>query len=154
MEEAGADALRFALIHGATPGRTSGSGRQARARPELREQALERRPVRARGPAGEIAADAVRRPPGRRAASGRPSAGSGRARRPRPTAVDAAIADYQFGEVTRALYDGIWSEFCDWGIELAKVRLADRRARADASARRRGGRWSTPSIATSACSTR
>ena len=27
--------------------------------------------------------------------------------------------------MTRALYDGIWSEFCDWGIELAKVRLAD-----------------------------
>jgi len=27
--------------------------------------------------------------------------------------------------VTRALYEGIWSEFCDWGLELAKVRLAD-----------------------------
>jgi valyl-tRNA synthetase len=40
-------------------------------------------------------------------------------------AVDAAIADYQLAEVTRALYDGIWSEFCDWGLELAKVRLAD-----------------------------
>src|SRR5256885_6124556 len=23
------------------------------------------------------------------------------------------------------LYDAIWSEFCDWGLELAKVRLAD-----------------------------
>ncbi|HTK46141.1 MAG TPA: class I tRNA ligase family protein, partial [Patescibacteria group bacterium] len=40
-------------------------------------------------------------------------------------AVDRAIADYQLAEVTRALYDGIWSEFCDWGLELAKVRLAD-----------------------------
>jgi valyl-tRNA synthetase len=40
-------------------------------------------------------------------------------------AVDRGLADYHFGEVTRALYDGIWSEFCDWGIELAKVRLAD-----------------------------
>src|SRR4029079_7459015 len=39
--------------------------------------------------------------------------------------VDRGIAEYQFAEVTRALYDGIWSEFCDWGIELAKVRLAD-----------------------------
>ena len=35
------------------------------------------------------------------------------------------MADYAFGEVTRALFDGIWSEFCDWGLELAKVRLAD-----------------------------
>src|SRR6185436_9657018 len=38
---------------------------------------------------------------------------------------DRAFADYQFAELTRALYDGIWSEFCDWGLELAKVRLAD-----------------------------
>ncbi len=35
------------------------------------------------------------------------------------------MADYSFAEMTRALYDGIWSEFCDWGLELAKVRLAD-----------------------------
>ena len=41
------------------------------------------------------------------------------------TAVDEAMAGYAFGEVTRILYDAIWSEFCDWGLELAKVRLAD-----------------------------
>ena len=35
------------------------------------------------------------------------------------------MAAYAFGEVTRILYDAIWSEFCDWGLELAKVRLAD-----------------------------
>ena len=40
-------------------------------------------------------------------------------------AVDEAMAGYAFGEVTRILYDAIWSEFCDWGLELAKVRLAD-----------------------------
>ena len=40
-------------------------------------------------------------------------------------AVDRAMADFNFGEVTRLLYDAIWSEFCDWGLELAKVRLAD-----------------------------
>jgi valyl-tRNA synthetase len=39
--------------------------------------------------------------------------------------VDRALADYAFGEYTRLVYDGIWSEFCDWGLELAKVRLAD-----------------------------
>jgi valyl-tRNA synthetase len=27
--------------------------------------------------------------------------------------------------VTRTLYDSIWSEFCDWGLELAKARLGD-----------------------------
>jgi valyl-tRNA synthetase len=40
-------------------------------------------------------------------------------------AVDGAMADYAFGDVTRLLYDAIWNEFCDWGVELAKVRLAD-----------------------------
>ena len=35
------------------------------------------------------------------------------------------MADYGFGEVTRLLYDAIWNEYCDWGLELAKVRLAD-----------------------------
>ena len=35
------------------------------------------------------------------------------------------MAGYAFAEVTRVLYDAVWSEFCDWGLELAKVRLAD-----------------------------
>jgi valyl-tRNA synthetase len=35
------------------------------------------------------------------------------------------MADFAFGEVTRILYDAIWNEFCDWGVELAKVRLSD-----------------------------
>jgi valyl-tRNA synthetase len=40
-------------------------------------------------------------------------------------AVDRAYLDHNYGEVSRVLYDAIWSEFCDWGIELAKVRLGD-----------------------------
>ncbi len=35
------------------------------------------------------------------------------------------MASYAFGEVTRILYDAIWSEYCDWGLELAKIRLGD-----------------------------
>ncbi len=42
-------------------------------------------------------------------------------------AVDRAMADYAFGEVTRLLYEAIWNEYCDWGLELAKVRLEDDR---------------------------
>src|SRR5207244_12514561 len=41
-------------------------------------------------------------------------------------AVDEALANYAFGEAARILYEAIWNEFCDWGIELAKVRLSDR----------------------------
>src|SRR6185503_12573617 len=71
-----------------------------------------------------IAADASRRPPDATALG--PAERWIRSRAAATAAeVDKAIAEYQLAEVTRALYDGIWSEFCDWGLELAKVRLAD-----------------------------
>ena len=41
------------------------------------------------------------------------------------------MAEYAFGEVTRLLYETIWNEYCDWGIELAKLRLADPRLSPD-----------------------
>ncbi|MEJ6952209.1 valine--tRNA ligase [Natronospora cellulosivora (SeqCode)] len=37
--------------------------------------------------------------------------------------VEEALAKYNFGEVSKTLYDFIWSEFCDWYIELIKPRL-------------------------------
>jgi len=37
--------------------------------------------------------------------------------------VDDGLAGYQFGESARALYEFFWNEFCDWYIELSKVRL-------------------------------
>jgi valyl-tRNA synthetase len=39
--------------------------------------------------------------------------------------VDRGFEDDNYGEVSRLLYEAIWSRFCDWGIELAKVRLGD-----------------------------
>ncbi|HYF91486.1 MAG TPA: valine--tRNA ligase [Symbiobacteriaceae bacterium] len=33
------------------------------------------------------------------------------------------LGEYQYGEAARAIYDFIWSEFCDWYIELVKARL-------------------------------
>jgi valyl-tRNA synthetase len=35
------------------------------------------------------------------------------------------MAEFQFGEAQRQIYDFIWSEFCDWYIEIAKIRLRD-----------------------------
>ena len=125
MEEVGADALRFALIHGAT------AGLDQRFEPQKLELARNfanklwnaARFVLGARPS-EIAADAPRSPavdadlgPIERWIRSLAAATT--------DAVGRGIAEYQFGEVTRALYDGIWSEFCDWGIELAKVRLAD-----------------------------
>jgi valyl-tRNA synthetase len=37
--------------------------------------------------------------------------------------VSKLLADFQLGEAGRQLYDFIWTEYCDWYIELAKVRL-------------------------------
>jgi valyl-tRNA synthetase len=37
------------------------------------------------------------------------------------------MGEYALGEATRLLYEATWNEFCDWGLEFAKVRLADER---------------------------
>ncbi len=37
--------------------------------------------------------------------------------------VTESVENYEFGEAARALYDFIWSEFCDWYVEIAKIRL-------------------------------
>ena len=133
IDELGADALRFALVHGTTPGqRPAVRAGQGRERPQLRQQAVERDAVRAGRAAGDD-------PRGRRAAPARRRPTSAPADRwvlsraaATTAAVDRAMADFNFGEVTRLLYDAIWSEYCDWGLELAKVRLADDRRCPDA----------------------
>jgi valyl-tRNA synthetase len=125
MEESGADALRFAVIHGATPGQDQRFGRQKLETGRNFANKLwnaTRFVVGARPPT--IAADAPRRRPdpahlgiAERWIRSRTAAAV--------EAVDRAIGEYQLAEMTRALYDAIWSEYCDWGIELAKVRLTD-----------------------------
>jgi valyl-tRNA synthetase len=131
IDDAGADALRFAVIHGATPGNdqrfSDAKLEHARnfanklwnatryvtgARPSSIPEGAERRlpDVRHLGPAERWLLS-------RAAAT--------------TAAVDAAMAGYAFGEVTRLLYEAIWSEYCDWGLELAKVRLSDERLGAD-----------------------
>jgi valyl-tRNA synthetase len=37
--------------------------------------------------------------------------------------VNKALTDFQFAEAQRQIYDFLWGEFCDWYIELAKIRL-------------------------------
>lgn len=39
------------------------------------------------------------------------------------TSVTSLMADFQFGEAQRQLHDFWWGDFCDWYIELSKVRL-------------------------------
>jgi len=37
--------------------------------------------------------------------------------------VNQLLDDYEFSEATRLLYRFVWNEFCDWYVEIAKVRL-------------------------------
>jgi valyl-tRNA synthetase len=39
------------------------------------------------------------------------------------TAVDRALTDYRFDEAANAIYQFFWGEFCDWYLELVKLRL-------------------------------
>lgn len=41
------------------------------------------------------------------------------------------LTAYELGEAARVLYEFIWSEFCDWYIELAKPRLYGKTGKAD-----------------------
>ena len=88
IDETGADALRFALIHGATPGKDQrfGAAKLENARNFANKLWNATRFVVGARPA-TIPAGAERRLPDRRATSARPSAGSCRAprRRPRPS---------------------------------------------------------------------
>ena len=125
IDESGADALRFALIHGAAPGidQRFGAAKLENARNFANKLWNATRFVVGARPAS-IPRDAERRVPDARFTG--PAERWLLSRAAGTTAaVDAAMADYAFAEVTRLLYDAIWSEYCDWGLEFAKVRLAD-----------------------------
>jgi valyl-tRNA synthetase len=49
--------------------------------------------------------------------------------------VTRLIEDYQFGEAGRQIHDFLWNEFCDWYIEITKIRLYGTNARAALTAR-------------------
>jgi valyl-tRNA synthetase len=43
-------------------------------------------------------------------------------------AVDGALDEFEFAEAARSLYQFIWSEFCDWYVEMAKLVSDEREA--------------------------
>ena len=125
IDSTGADALRFALIHGATPGldQRFGPAKVENARNFANKLWNATRFVLSARPASIPAGSAYRAPEEVHLG---PSEHWIRSRRSATVqSVDRAMDEFQFAEVTRALYEAIWSEFCDWGLELSKVRLSD-----------------------------
>jgi valyl-tRNA synthetase len=123
IDEFGADALRFALMHGTAPGADSRLGRVKLENARNFANKLwnaARYVLGARPPS--IPAGAERRLP---EAGEQGAADRWIASRVSTTIaeVDRLMAESSFGEVTRVLYEAIWNEFCDWYLELAKVRL-------------------------------
>ncbi len=125
IDASGADALRFALIHGATPGidQKFGTAKLENARNFANKLWNATRFVAGARPT-TIPADGERQVPDARHLG--PAERWLLSRAAATTAaVDVAMADHAYGEVTRLLYEAIWSEYCDWGLEFAKVRLGD-----------------------------
>jgi valyl-tRNA synthetase len=56
-------------------------------------------------------------------------------------AVDRAYEEFGFSDAMRLMYDAIWNEYCDWYLELAKVRLAETEGAADGDSPRRTATW-------------
>jgi len=50
--------------------------------------------------------------------------------------VNRLLENFQFGEAGHSIYEFLWDEFCDWYIEIAKVRLYGKDAAAQATTRR------------------
>jgi valyl-tRNA synthetase len=125
IDEIGADALRFALIHGISPGNDQKFSREKLENARNFGNKLwnaARFVLGARPPS--IALDASRTAPD--PARLGPSDRWLRSRMAATVAgVDTAMDEFAFGEATRLLYDMTWTSYCDWGLEFAKVRLAD-----------------------------
>jgi valyl-tRNA synthetase len=125
IDEAGADAVRFALIHGAAPGndqkfsaeKLDNARNFANKLWNAARFVLGARPTSIPADAPRQAPDGALLGPAERWLRSRVASAVADA--------DRALAGFAFGELTRVLYDSIWGEYCDWALELAKVRLAD-----------------------------
>ena len=120
VEMFGADALRFTLARGASPGGDLSIGEDhARASRNFATKLFNATRFALMNGASAGAATRCR------TTSPTPTAGSsGRLEEVRAE-VDSAFDGYEFSRACEALYHFAWDEFCDWYVELAKVQLTE-----------------------------
>ncbi len=123
MDEIGADALRFALVNGAAPGadlrltrsRLDGARNFANKIWNAARFVLGARPDELPEALALTLPPADRLGPAEHWILSRCHAAQ--------VEVEAAYGSFQFAEASRLLHTAIWSEYCDWYLEMAKVRL-------------------------------
>jgi valyl-tRNA synthetase len=123
MDEIGADALRFALVNGSAPGadlrltssRLDGARNFANKLWNAARYVLGARPADLPDDVALSLPESDRLGPAEHWILSRCHAAMRDA--------DEAYANYQFAEATRILHAATWSEYCDWYLEMAKVRL-------------------------------
>jgi valyl-tRNA synthetase len=125
IDEVGADALRFALVNGTAPGNDARLGAEklensrnfANKLWNVARFVLGARPATIAAGATRELPNVAHLGPAERWILSRAAA--------TVEAVDRAMAGYAFGDASQTLYEAIWNEYCDWGVELAKIRLGD-----------------------------
>jgi valyl-tRNA synthetase len=124
IDDVGADALRYALVNGTAPGNDArlGAEKLENARNFANKLWNVARFVLGARPAS-IPAGAPRELPDRDHVGPADRWILSRAAAT-VAAVDRAMALYTFGDASQILYEAVWNEYCDWAVELAKIRLA------------------------------
>ncbi|MDO8674011.1 MAG: valine--tRNA ligase [Dehalococcoidia bacterium] len=126
MAKFGTDALRYALSTGSTPGNDS---RLSETKVEAGRNFANKLWNSARFVLGGRTLDELRAAGLKMKESAIPGALADRwiLSRLNHVAADAnrLLGEFQLGEAGRQIHDFIWNEFCDWYIEMAKIRLHD-----------------------------
>ena len=125
IDEYGTDALRFAVTTGTSPGNDINLGRH---RLEAGRNFANKLWNAARFVLRSLEAEPIKDGAWARLTAERPEPVEDRWILSRLNGlvlnVDKLMSDYQFGEAERQIHNFFWGEFCDWYIEIAKVRLS------------------------------
>jgi len=124
ISEYGIDALRFALTTGSSPGNDINLGRE---RLESSRNFVNKLWNASRFIFQSMDAEAVKGQALETTEAGRPQCIEDRWIQSRLNRliddVSKLMGSFQFGEAEQQIYEFVWSEFCDWYIEIAKIRL-------------------------------
>ena len=131
IDRHGADAVRFGLLAMSSTQDVRYSAEKVQPGAGARQQALQRRPLRAAADRRDCPESSSVRSSRRRGHARSRTAGSSRACSEIVADTAARIEDYDFSHAALGLYDFVYGELCDWYLEIVKPRLATDRGSAE-----------------------